>query len=258
MPVVTTPLHLEAPAFLKLFRQLGPSLALWRAAEVAALRQQDYAHPVLDVGCGDGLITSMVLEKVEIGCDPFRDALRLAARTGIYGRLEAAPVEEISIKSGSVATVVCNSVLEHAAVLDPVLSTVKRVLRPGGRFVFCTPTDQFSRWLALPVKTYGSWRNRHLSHVNLWPAQMWAQRLNLMSLTIESVRPYMTRPLVFLWDVVDLLERVWVAGHRLVGVIWKRLPPALLSKLSRAASRIDLSAPFPGGGHVIVARKSGS
>ena len=32
---------------------MGPSLGLWRAAEIAALREQTYEPPVLDLGCGD-------------------------------------------------------------------------------------------------------------------------------------------------------------------------------------------------------------
>src|SRR5256886_13359904 len=88
------PLHLDAPAFRVLLELQGPSLGLWRAAEVAALREQVYEPPVLDLGCGDGLVTSMVLPRVEVGLDPDEKALARAARRGIYERFEARRAEE--------------------------------------------------------------------------------------------------------------------------------------------------------------------
>src|SRR5437763_16243007 len=81
------PLHLDAATFRVLLELQGPSLGLWRAAEIAALREQAYEPPVLDLGCGDGLVTSMVLPRVEVGLDPDEKALEQAARRGIYARV---------------------------------------------------------------------------------------------------------------------------------------------------------------------------
>ncbi|HEY9726835.1 MAG TPA: class I SAM-dependent methyltransferase, partial [Chroococcales cyanobacterium] len=63
-------LHLDAATLQVLLKQQGPSLGVWRAAEIAALREQTYEPPILDLGCGDGLVTSMVVPKVNIGIDP--------------------------------------------------------------------------------------------------------------------------------------------------------------------------------------------
>ena len=68
--LLTYSLHLDEPTFRVLLEQQGPSLGLWRAAEIAVLREQTYERPILDLGCGDGLVTSMVLPRVEIGVDP--------------------------------------------------------------------------------------------------------------------------------------------------------------------------------------------
>src|SRR5437660_8034884 len=107
------PLHLDAPAFRVLLEWQGPSLGLWRAAEIAALREQAFEPPVLDLGCGDGLVTSMVLPKVQIGLDPDEKVLARAAQHGIYERFEPLPAEEMRLPADSVGTVVSNSVLEH-------------------------------------------------------------------------------------------------------------------------------------------------
>jgi SAM-dependent methyltransferase len=257
LPVLLSPLHLEPSAFLVLLRKLGPSLGLWRAAEVAALRQHEYRHPLLDMGCGDGIVTSMVLKRVEIGCEPYLKAALAARDSNLYERIEPFPVEAADLPDGSFATVVSNSVLEHTPSLGPVIETVSRALAPGGYLVLAVPTGQFARWLALPFSRYAAWRNRRLVHINLWTAEKWAGCLARFGLEVVSVRPYLRRSLVAAWDAIDLLEQIWVMKKRLVGLVWLGLPLEVHKRLAIAASRLDLSSPAPGGGHVIIARKEG-
>jgi SAM-dependent methyltransferase len=249
------PLHLDAPTFRVLLEQQGPSLGLWRAAEVAALREAIYEHPVLDLGCGDGLVTSQVLSRVAIGLDPDTRALALATQQGVYERLEAVRIEDASIPEGSISTVLSNSVLEHVPRLESVLAAVARVLRPGGRLVFTVPTEAFRHWLALPLAGYATWRNRDLYHLNLWPIERWTRHLEQTGLKVEVVRPYLRQALVWIWDVLELLQQIWIARRRVLGVIWRRIPPSAMQRMARWASQLDLSASAPGGGQMIVACK---
>lgn len=251
----SAPLHLEEKDFHTLLRLQGPSLGLWRAAEVAALREQEFPPPVLDLGCGDGLVTSLVLPRVDIGLDPNQEALGQASRRGIYTRLQPVPVEAADLPPGSIGSVLSNSVLEHVEDIDRVLEAAARLLCPGGRLVFTAPTEAFSAWLALPLTGYAAWRNRHYDHLNLWTLEHWSARLERAGLRIESVRPYLRRRLVAAWDLLELSQRVWVGRRRLVGVLWQRIPPATMKRLARRASRLDLSAKEPGGGRLIVAVK---
>ena len=249
------PLFLEEKDFHTLLLLQGPSLGLWRAAEVAALREQEIPAPVLDLGCGDGLVTSLVLPRVDLGLDPDPQAVSRARRSGVYTRLEALAVEAADLPAGSFGTVVSNSVLEHVPELDLVLRATARLLRPGGRLVFTAPTEAFSAWLALPHPGYAAWRNRHYAHLNLWPLERWRARLESAGLRVEQVRPYLRRGLVAAWDLLELAQRVQAGGRRLVGVLWRRLPPETMARLARRAARLDLSAAEPGGGRLIAARK---
>lgn len=176
MRTVDRPLHLPAMDFLTLLELQGPSLALWRAAEVAVLREQHYERPVLDLGCGDGLVTSLVLPRVEYGLDPCPDALDQARRRGVYDSLLPYPVEAAGLPAGSVATVMANSVLEHIARIAEVLEAVARLLREGGRLIFTVPTEAFTPALAVPLAAYRDWRNRSYAHLNLWPSRAGARR----------------------------------------------------------------------------------
>lgn len=244
-----TPLRLDAFTCRILLELQGPSLGLWRAAEIAALREQSFERPILDVGCGDGLVTSLALSAVDVGLDPDERTLARAARLGLYEQFECAPVEEPRLADASFATVISNSVLEHLPRVDEALAAIARLLQPRGKFVLTAPTEAFSRWLTLPVERYAAWRNHKLAHLNLWSTEQWRQHLEAVGLEVEMVRPYLRRELVMLWDALELLQQVWI-GRR-------RLPPRLLDRLALLLARLDLSAQAPGGGRLIVARKRG-
>lgn len=248
-------LHLGADDLRILLERLGPSLGVWRAAEIAVLRTQPYPPPVLDLGCGDGIVTSFVLPHVDIGVDPCSEAIRRASALDLYARLEPVPIERIAVSPGSIGTIVSNSVLEHVPDLPSVLQACARLLRGGGRLIFTAPTEAFSRWLALPAPAYGAWRNRHYEHRNLWTVDEWSHHLRQAGFGIVSVQPYLRRGLVAAWDVLELMQRLWIGRRRLFSLCWRRIPPAALARLAVRLADLDLSAPPPGGGRLIVAQK---
>lgn len=253
--LLTHSLHLNESTFRVLLKQQGPSLGLWRAAEIAVLREQTYERPILDLGCGDGLVTSMVLPRVEIGVDPNTKPLVQAQERGIYEQLLALPVEKSQIPDQSIGTVVSNSVLEHIPQLDTVLEAVARMLKPGGKLIFTSPTEAFSEWLTLPIASYATWRNQQLCHLNLWTLEQWTQQLAKVGLEVEIVRPYLRRELVSTWDALELLQQIWIAKRRVFGIVWRRIPPLAMEGMAEWFSHLDLSASAPGGGRLIVARK---
>lgn len=250
-------LYLDAATCRNLLKRFGPSLALWRAAEIAILRDVTYKHPLMDVGCGDGLVTAHVLPYADFGVDPNEQALQHAAKLHIYGRLEALPVQQLPLPDGSITMVLSNSVFEHIPEIDTVLASLARILSMGGRLVFTTPTDTFSTWLFLPVPAYARWRNRALNHLNLWSVQEWKRHLEAVGLEVELVRPYLRREQVWLWDALELLQLVWIGTRRLFSLFWKRLPETWLDTMAQRLSTWDMSLKYDGGGRLIVARKVG-
>jgi len=94
---------------------------------------------VLDLGCGRGGVVELVWRDVKLaaGIDPDVQSLlehRARGMPVIIGRGEQLP-----FASESFDLVVCLWVLEHLRSPDTVLLEVRRVLRPGGHFVFLTP-----------------------------------------------------------------------------------------------------------------------
>ncbi len=255
MEIIQKPLHLNPFHFRYLLEKLGPSLGLWRAAEIAALREQHYPHPLLDLGCGDGFVMSMVLPRVEIGLDPDRPALERAARLGIYERFEAQPAEDTQLPDGCLGGVVSNSVLEHVPEIDRTLRAVAGMLRPGGTLVTTSPSAAFSRMLISADRGYVARRNRLYQHLNLWSLEEWRDRLAAAGLEVVQARPYMRPGLVRLWDALELLQQVQVRQARAFGKVWRKLPDVFLDRLAQLAAVTDLSAPLPGGGCLLVAVK---
>src|SRR5713101_8589189 len=95
---------------------------------------------VLDLGCGRGGVVELVWRDVKLaaGIDP--DVRSLAEHRAhgmpvIIGRGEQLPFDGESFD-----LIVCIWVLEHLRRPHDVLNEVRRVLRPGGHFVFLTPT----------------------------------------------------------------------------------------------------------------------
>ncbi|HEY5034320.1 MAG TPA: class I SAM-dependent methyltransferase, partial [Candidatus Dormibacteraeota bacterium] len=94
---------------------------------------------VLDLGCGRGGVVELFWREVRLaaGLDPDVPSLaehRAPGMPVIRGRGEHLP-----FAAGSFDLIVCLWVLEHLDQPDVVFNEVRRVLRPGGHFVFLTP-----------------------------------------------------------------------------------------------------------------------
>src|SRR5919109_651067 len=94
---------------------------------------------VLDLGCGRGGVVELIWREVEFaaGIDP--DAPSLASHRAAGMPVVRGMGERLPFLDSSFDLIVCLWVLEH--LRDPVatLNEVRRVLAPGGHFVFVTP-----------------------------------------------------------------------------------------------------------------------
>jgi SAM-dependent methyltransferase len=101
-----------------------------------------YATPessVLDLGCGRGGVVELIRRDVKLaaGLDP--DAASLTSRRERGMPILRGAGEHLPFAGGSFDLVVSVWVLEHLKEPLEVFSEVRRVLRPGGHFVFLTP-----------------------------------------------------------------------------------------------------------------------
>ena len=108
---------------------------------------------VLDVGCGKGLLNPYpwkdVAETRVIGLDPDPEAEENPL-VDEFHLLRGS--EDWTVQTGTIDLAVCRYVLEHVEDPGAFLRSLGRVLKPGGRFVFLTPSKYYpvmvvSHWL---------------------------------------------------------------------------------------------------------------
>lgn len=99
----------------------------------------------LEVGCGPGHITAMMAARgaTVTGLDLVPAMIETAR--ALHPELEfvEANAEQLPFASDTFDVVVVNCVIRHFAHPTVVCTEIRRVLKPGGRFVFADPIEQF-------------------------------------------------------------------------------------------------------------------
>jgi len=117
----------------------GVSASLIRLAEAKA------GETVLELGCGGGLDTALLAERVgprgqvigvdcaELMVERARANLRQLGRTNVS--FFPAPAESLPLADNSVDCVVSNGLFNLSAEKEAIFAEIQRVLKPGGRTV---------------------------------------------------------------------------------------------------------------------------
>lgn len=168
--------------------------ALLRAVESRFYQDLPIVEPVLDLGSGDGSFAAQTFaKKLDVGLDPWRPPLWESRGRGAHKLLTLAEGACMPFATNSFNTVVSNSVLEHIPDLDPVIVETFRVLKPGGYFLFCSPSDHFTDWL-IGAKIFGdSYRrffNQIARHHHTDSPQRWRERLGRAGFSVERIWYY--------------------------------------------------------------------
>jgi trans-aconitate methyltransferase len=90
---------------------------------------------ILDLGCGDGQLTQRIAATGAgvVGVDASREMVAAARSRGVTA--DEATAESLPYNSGTFDAVFSNAALHWVRDQDAMLAEVRRVLKPGGRFV---------------------------------------------------------------------------------------------------------------------------
>ena len=257
----------------------SPPVALWRAVELRTAAEESFARPLLDLGCGDGLIGRVLFgpRGIDVGFDPWLAQLRRAAASGVYHHVQQALGDSMPYPSDSFATVFSNSVLEHIPDLPPVIREAGRVLRPGGRLILTVPSDKFHHLLyfyqarlssgdSAGAARYAAQVDARLAHYHYHTPAEWADLLAQGGMRLEKARYYMPSPTMALWD---RMNRRFGIGRK---SLWSVLASPRLRRLGyqgllarwvvrhygrvwRSYYEMDVAAGEAGGGLLVVGVK---
>ena len=173
-----------------------------RAVEDRFYQEIDLPRPVFDLGSGDGHFASAAFdERLDVGLDPWVAPMKEARSRDAYRLLVLGAGARIPFADGSFSSVTSTSVLEHIHDLDPVMAEIARILKPGGKFVFCVPNDRFPQLLwgrqALEKfglqrvgAAYGRFFNRIARHAHTDSPAVWQERLEKAGLELEQTWDY--------------------------------------------------------------------
>lgn len=240
--------------FLKKYLEEAPiSLALIRSAECRELSKEDYLRPVLDIGSGNGLFTSVLFkDSIDIGIDISYKEIREAKKTSKYKYLVASNIEQISFKDESFSTIFSNSVFEHLTDLNKALKEIHRILRKDGTFIFTTYTDAFggnlfySKILAklrLPriAGFYAKAINQIFNHKNLFPLEEWEEILTKNGFKVIECKKYLPEKITNIFDFflpLSLFNLLWMKFF----LKWKPFSTKLLTNIAYSSFKGSFNA----------------
>lgn len=261
----------------------APPVALWRAIEIRTLAAESFPRPILDLGCGDGLIAQVLFEgepSLDMGFDPWLSQVRKAPETGAYDAVQQALGAAMPYRDETFNTVLSNSVVEHIPDLDPVLSEAARVLRSGGRLMLTVPSDAFRRLLAGyrdrvavgdfdGAEAYAADIDAWLEHHRYPSPDMWERMLASVGLALVRARYYVVPQAVARWDRANTVFGVrptgrpalfrWAASPRLRRLGYQRwIKQWVVRRLGqrwRGVYEMDVPEGGVGGGLLVVGVK---
>jgi SAM-dependent methyltransferase len=259
----------------------APPVALWRAVELRVAAEERYERPLLDLGCGDGLIGRVLFGAqgcVDVGLDPWPEQLVQAARSGVFRHVDLADGHHMPYATASFATVFSNSVLEHIPDVEAVVHEVGRVLRCGGHFIFTVPSDVFRFLLdgyieraeagdTRGAEAYAAAVDARLAHHHYHTPGEWQRLLASAGMTLTKARYYIPEGVERLWDRMNgrygigQRRALWgmLASPRLRFLGYQALLRHMfvrdLSRRWRPYYEMDVPPGEKGGGLLVVARR---
>lgn len=132
------------------------------------LAQTDLLKPkdrILEIGCGIGTVVNELSSKGHdiIGIDISSEAIEYGRKKYSDIRLEVQAAETLPYEDASFEAVLSFDLFEHIAAIDKHISEVRRVLRPGGYYLFQTP-NRYSNIIYETLWTKSlQWRQYHPS-----------------------------------------------------------------------------------------------
>ena len=267
----------------------APPVGLWRAVELRVAAEEQYERPLLDLGCGDGLVGQVLFGKgghADVGLDPWADQVRRAARTGVYRHLAVGDGHHLPYADGTFATVFSNSVLEHIPDVGKVVHEVGRVLRcpdpntgqASGHFVFTVPSDAFRPFLDGYVRrmaaghvrgaeAYAAAVDARLEHYHYHTPREWQRLLASAGMTLVKARYYIPQEVEQFWDRMNVTfgigqrRSAWamLVSPRLRALgyqaLVRHIVVRILGRRWRRYYEMDVPLGEKGGGLLVVARR---
>jgi SAM-dependent methyltransferase len=146
------------------------------------------AEHALDLGCGDGRLTTSLRANSVTAADVSQVALRRAARRLPGAEIASiVPDEPLPFVDGEFELVLCVETIEHVRDVQLFLSEIRRVLRPGGGLALTTPEHGRRTALRALLNGFESEFDPLSPHLRFFTRTSLERLLDAMGFTVESI-----------------------------------------------------------------------
>lgn len=112
-----------------------------RYQQVVSLIPKKKDLKILDIGCGDGVLLSLIPKGKKFGVDLDKDSLNYA-RNQVKGKFIRAQATKLPFSNNFFDIVVTTELIEHLVKPKRLISEAARVLKRGGKIIITTPKRQ--------------------------------------------------------------------------------------------------------------------
>lgn len=249
----------ERPLFLSLIRARELELFATEFAR-GGLARLNSLHPILDIGCGDGYFASFLLKtprirerslgfaairrgfarddtNIDVGLDMPGSRMGEAEKLNVYKNLVEFDGVKIPFKNNYFPTIISNCVLEHVEHLPELLNEVRRVLKPGGKFitsVMARPWEENLVGAMVLGNSYREYMRIKQVHLNLLTRAEWREAFAKSKLRVTKEVGYLSPAACRLIDVCHYLSVPNLISYKLFGkwVLTPGFPPYPVKWLS--------------------------
>ncbi len=244
----------------ELIKGLPISEALWRFIEIGKLinilRGLKIESPLLDLGCGNGLIGKIVFKKIDVGIDINLQSMGFTQRLETYKNPIIADARQLPFSERTFNTIFSNCTLEHVPNVEYVFKESNRVLKDEGKLIFTVPLASLNSFLLCSSKRYIEMRIRQLQHINLFSLKHWETLCNNFNFKIIKFKFYLVPSTVKIWDFLDigfhlpLVRKFWSIFWRNISKIFTPMAASVIYNIAKKDRDSKI-----GGGLIIVAVK---
>lgn len=224
--------------FLKLW---PPHMAVVRAFEAENLKNAVHIKsPVLDLGCGDGKFSTIVLGKSDVGIDISAKEIKKAHKLGSYLALHCCDAHSIPYPDNYFKTIFSNCVVEHITDPDDLVREISRVLSEKGEFVFTTWTPDFEKYSLINKDWYKRWKNKRLKHFSIKSIQQWGTILKKNRLQMIETKYYLNSRKIKMLDFLEFVSLIGFWKFRFINlykILAPFFPTFFMKKLTKYLTR---------------------
>jgi SAM-dependent methyltransferase len=154
------------------------------------VRSLEPVERALDLGCGDGRLTSEIRAERVTGADVSKVALDRARRR-LPDRIRLVQLEPdapVPLLDSEFALVLCAETIEHVRDVQLLLSEGRRMLRPGGRLALTTPAHGRATAVELALRGFEAGFDPLSPHVRFFTRRSLRGVLEALGFDVEAIR----------------------------------------------------------------------